>query len=45
MSFEEAAKSWLGWEGIYNRILVAHFITIKCMVSVIVVRATVQPSG
>ena len=34
---QEAAKSILGWEGIINRMLVAHFMDKKCMISVPVV--------
>ena len=34
---KEAAKSCLCWEGINNRILIAHFMTKKFRVSVIVV--------
>ena len=35
MMNKEAAKSCLGWEGINNRILIAHFKTKKFRVSVI----------
>ena len=41
---KEAAKSCLGWEGINNRILIAHFMTKKFRVSVIVVCAPVEPT-
>ena len=34
MMHKEAAKSCIGWEGINNRILIAHFRTNKFMVSV-----------
>ena len=44
MMNKEAAKSCLGWEGINNRILMAHFMTKKLRVSVIVVYAPVEPS-
>ena len=39
----EAAKSCLGLEGINNRILIAHFMTKKIGVSVIVLYAPVEP--
>ena len=42
MMNKEAAKSCLGWEGINNRILIAHFMTKKFRVSVIVVYAPVN---
>jgi len=42
MMNKEAAKSCLGWEGIYNRMLVAHFTTKKCKLSVY---AAVAPTG
>ena len=35
-------KSCLGWEDINNRILVAHFMTKKCKVSVTVFYAPVE---
>ena len=38
-----AAKSCLGW-GIYNRILIAHFMTKKFRVSVTVVCGPVEPT-
>jgi hypothetical protein len=38
----EAAKSCLGWEGINNRILIAHFMTRTFRVSVIVVYAPAE---
>ena len=41
---KEVAKSYLGWEGINNRILIAHFMTKKLRVSVIVVYAPVEPT-
>ena len=41
---KEAVKSCLGWDGIDNRILIAHFITKKFRVSVIVVYAPVEPT-
>ena len=44
MMNKEAAKSCLGWEGINNRILIAHFMTRKFRVSVIVVYAPVEPT-
>ena len=34
---KEAANFCFGWEGINNRILIAHFMTKKLRVSVIVV--------
>ena len=40
---DEAAKSCLGREGIYNIILIAHFMTKKFRVLVIVVYAPVKP--
>ena len=40
---KEAPKSYLGWEGINNRILIAHFMTKKFRISVIVVYARVEP--
>ena len=43
MMNKEAAKSCLGWEGINNRILIAHFMTKKFRVSVIVVYAPIEP--
>ena len=43
MMKKEAAKSCLGWEGINNRILIAHFMSIKFRISVIVVYASVEP--
>jgi len=39
---KEASKSHIGWKGINSRILVARFITKKCMVSVIYVYAPVE---
>ena len=36
MMNKEATKSWLGWEGIDNRVLITYFITKKFRVSVIV---------
>ena len=39
MMNKEATKSCLGWGGINNRILIAHFVTKKFRVSVIVVCA------
>ena len=44
MMNKEADKSCLGWEGINNRILIAHFMTKKFRVSVIVVYAPVEPT-
>ena len=44
MMNKEAAKSCFGWEGINNRILIAHFMTKKFRVSVIVVYAPVEPT-
>ena len=44
MMNKEAAKSCLGWEGINNRILIAHFMTKKFRVSVIVVYAPIEPT-
>ena len=44
MMNKEAAKPCLGLEGIDNRILIAHFMTKKVQVSVIVVYAHVKPS-
>ena len=41
---KEAAKSCFGLEGINNRILIAHFMTKKFRVSVIVVYAPVEPT-
>ena len=43
MMNKEAAESCLGWEGINKRILIAHFMTKKFRVSVIVVYAPVEP--
>jgi hypothetical protein len=45
MKNKEAAKSYLGWGGINNRILIAHFINIKFRVSVVVVHAPVEPKN
>ncbi|XP_065578676.1 uncharacterized protein LOC136039119 [Artemia franciscana] len=44
MMNKEAAKSCLGWEGINNRILIAHFMTKKFKVSFVVVYALVEPT-
>ena len=44
MMNKEATKSCLGWEGINNGILIAHFMTKKFRVSVIVVYAPVEPT-
>ena len=44
MMINAAAKSCLGWEGINNRILFAHFMTYKFRVSVTVVCVPVQPT-
>ena len=44
MMNKEAAKSCLGWEGINNIILIAHFMTKKFRVSAIVVYAPVKPT-
>ena len=44
MMNKEAAKSYLGLQGINNRILIAHFMTKKFRVSVIVVYAPVEPT-
>ena len=44
MMNKEAAKFYLGWEGINSRILIAHFMTKKFRVSVIVVYAPVEPT-
>ena len=41
---KEATKSSLGWEGINNRKLIAHFMTKKIRVSVIVVYTPVDPT-
>jgi len=41
---KEAAKSCLGWEGINNRIPIAHFMTKKLRVLIIVVYAPVEPT-
>ena len=41
---KKAAESFLGWESINNRILIAHFMTKKFKVSVIVVYALVKPT-
>ena len=40
----EAAKSCLGWESINNRMLVAHTMTKKFRVSVIIVYAPLEPT-
>ncbi|XP_065575210.1 uncharacterized protein LOC136036808 [Artemia franciscana] len=42
MMNKEAAKSFLGWEGLNNRILIAHFMIKKFRVSVIVVYVPVE---
>ena len=44
MTNKEAVKSCLVWECINNRMLVAHFMTKKCRVSVIVKYAPVEPT-
>ena len=44
MMNKEAAKSCLGWEGINNKMLIAHFITKMFRVSVIVVYTLVEPT-
>ena len=44
MMNKEATKFCLGWEGINNRILIAHFITKKFRVSVLEVCAPVEPT-
>ena len=44
MNKEAAVKSCLGWEGNSNRILIAHFMTKKYRVSVIVVYASAEPT-
>ena len=44
MMNKEAARSCLGWLGINNRILIAHFMTKKFRVSVIAVYAPVEPT-
>ena len=41
---KEAANSYLGWEGINNGKLIAHFMTKKYRVSDIVVYAPVEPT-
>ena len=41
---KKAPKSCLGWEGINNRILIAHFMTKEFRLSVIVVYAPVEPT-
>jgi hypothetical protein len=41
---KEAAKSCLAWKGINNRMLVAHFTTKKCKLSVTAVYAVVAPT-
>ena len=45
MMNKEAAESCLGLEGINNRILIAHFMTKKFRVLVIVVYAPVEPTS
>ena len=40
----EAAKFCLGWEGINNRIVIAHFMTKKFRISVIVVYSPAEPT-
>ena len=42
---KESGTSCLGWEGINNRVLIAHFITKEFKVSVIVVYAPVKPTN
>ena len=44
MRNKEAVKSCLGWVGATNRIPIAHFMTNKFRVSVIVVYAPVEPT-
>ena len=44
MMNREAAKSCFGWEGINNRILIAHFMIKKFWISVITVNAFVEPT-
>ena len=41
---KETDKSCLGWEVINNRILIAHFMTKKFRVAVLVVYAPVEPT-
>ena len=41
---KEADKSCLGWESIYNKILIAHFMTKKFRVSFIVVYFPLEPT-
>ena len=43
MMNKEAAMSCLGWEGINNRIVNAHFMTKKLKISVIAVYAPIEP--
>ena len=45
MMNKEAPKSCLGWENINNRILIAHFMTNKFRMSVIVVYVPVEPTN
>ena len=45
MMNKESAKSCIGLEGINNRLLIAHFMTKKFRVSVIVVYAPVDPTN
>ena len=45
MMNKEVAKSYLGRKGTNNRIVVAHFVTKKFRVSVIVVYALVEPTA
>ena len=44
MMNKEATESCLGWEGNNNRILVAHFTTKKCRVSIIVAYTPTEPT-
>ena len=44
MMNKETAKFCLGWEGINNRIFIAHCITKKFRVTVIVVYPCVEPT-
>jgi hypothetical protein len=44
MMNKEDSKSCLGWKGINNIILIAHFMTKKFSVSVIVVYTPVEPT-
>ena len=45
MMNKEAAKSCLGWEGINNITIIAHFMTKQFKVAVIVLYAPAEPAG